>query len=109
MTPSEVSKNLIRMANYIDGNSTPDRAKIFNGLNTILSNIRTSGDVKKFTKKEFDGAIQGIDSLISRMNKVVKTMNKQDPASVDLLEAVNTFTQSRKMIVKEYQGLNAQV
>lgn len=109
MTPAEVSQNLNKIANYIDASGTPERAKVLGGLKRILSGLKVAADVKKFTQKEFDGAIQGIDALIARMQKVVKTMNEQDPASADLSEAVNTFMRSKQMILKEFAGLDAQV
>lgn len=109
MKPQQVSQQLRRMATYIESQGAPDRRRVVAGLNDVVTRLRTAADVKQFTQKEFDEALGGMDALIGRLNKIVKTMNPQDPVHADLMAKVDAFTQAKSILEKEYQSIDAQV
>ncbi len=45
---------------------------------------REAGDLQHFLAPEMKGALAGIDALIHRVEKVMKTLNPQDQLLVDL-------------------------
>lgn len=108
MTPNQVSSHLRKMAAYLESGK-PDRQRIMTGLKQVIGRLQVSADVRQFTQDEFNEALHGMNALISRLQKIVKSTNPQDPVRAELESKVTAFTQAKELLEQEYDSLNAQV
>lgn len=132
MSPNTLSQKLIKIANYINKSEAPKRETVVSGIKSVLYELqfasdmtqvtknpvflremsslnRQAADVKKFTKKEFDLAQEGLNNLIKRMEKILRSVNEQNPAHAELEQKVNSFKKSRDMLVKEFNSMHSQI
>lgn len=117
MTPENVCHILRQVSSYIATNPTPDKqaivsalTNVFNGLSSYQSaRQRVSADPRKFTKSEFDNADLKMSDFIDRLDKVVDSLNPQDPSRVDLLEKVETFRLLHTQFQTEFKDMNVSV
>jgi hypothetical protein len=112
MDPRQVSQQLLRIANYLEKNPSPSAPRVLAGLAHVVQCLPKSSvaaDVKQFTQKEFSDAIESLDTLITRFQKILDGMNPQDPVYLELQERVKSFTQHKDQLLADFNSLNAQV
>jgi hypothetical protein len=116
MTPENVCHILRQVSSYIETNSTPDKsliiatlANISDGLSVHTRSKHVSADPRNFTKSEFNDADVKITNFIDRLDKVVDSLNPQDPSRVDLTDKVENFKYLQTQFQTEFKDMNVSV
>ena len=97
MTPNEVSSHLHAIANYIEQEDSPEIGRVSNAIQGILAAMapRQAGDLKRFLNRDIDAVKSSLDNLLSRVKKVVRTLNPQDESAAYLSQVVKEWTKIR--------------
>jgi uncharacterized phage infection (PIP) family protein YhgE len=90
VSPKEFSETLKRLANSILENR-PSSEELSQRLEVISSESRKAARVDKFTHKEFQKAIEGLQQLIERLTKTAESLNPQDDARLQIEQEVTTL------------------
>lgn len=109
MTPSEVSTKLLKLANYINNDPSPDRKIVANEIRHVMKSMRTAADVKQFVHKNFEDVMGGLDKLLTQLKNVMKSMNHQDPTYPEIKTKIEEFQGMQEGIEKAYQSISIQV
>lgn len=64
---------------------------------------RVSAPIRDFTSADYDNSIKSLDKLIGRIEKLIKSLNKQDPDLSDIESAYEKMIEARDIIEFNYE------
>jgi len=67
---------------------------------------KQSTKLVNFTEKDYKAAVNGLQSVIDKLSKTVKTMNSQDHDTSKINQAINSFIGLRKQLIKSWDSLS---
>lgn len=109
MNPDQAVGALRALEQYLKDDRNPDRSKVASELLRIRESVlgsRTSAQLGKFTKKEFDIAFGGIQSLVDKVTKATKTMNPQDPEKKEIEGWTRDLLRIKDEFSASYKGMS---
>ncbi len=108
MGPLECAENLKAIANYIERTPDPHISFVKNNLHGVLnamSGKREAASVKKVVGNEIEMAISGLRSLVEKVTKVSKTLNKQDEAYVQVMRIKKNLESTLESLILQTEDL----
>ena len=106
MNPKELSRDLLAIAEYMDGIDRPSYAMTVASIRIIDAKLKVAAKVSEVVKTEFDSTIQQVGSLIDRLTKIAKTLNPQDESRSELESSIAGFKSAKSDIMSIYGSLS---
>lgn len=108
MTPEETAKAIRSISEYLLNCKNPDKTRVSTELHKIRDALipRHSARVDKFTRREYEAAVGGIQSLFDKFMRAAKTMNPQDPNRSDLESESAKLLQLKSELADSYKKIS---
>lgn len=102
MEPSVLSEHLRKLAGLIDRSEVPSAKAVRAELSGVVAALegRQAAKLKKFMDKDFEMALDGIDSLIKKLSKTSQTLNPQDEGKAEIESSLTELHKLRSGIQK---------